>query len=84
MVPSTMHFFDQQGELIASTHSISLNNLPNALKTNLQKEMKTYWISDLIVMTTKDGESYFVQLEYAGSKIIKQSSGNKWIVYKNL
>ena len=76
-------FFDQQGELVATTHAISINDLPKGLKLSLQEEMKTYWISDLIVMSTKEGESYFVQLEYAGSKIIKQSTGNKWITYKN-
>lgn len=77
-------FFDQQGELVATTHAVSLNDLPKGLKVSLQEEMKTYWISDLIVMSTNSGDSYFVQLEYAGTKIIKQSTGNKWMTYKTL
>ena len=77
-------FFDNSGDLVATTHAISLKDLPKGLKSSLQEEMKTYWISDLIVMSTKEGDKYFVQLEYAGSKIIKQASGNKWHTYKNL
>lgn len=77
-------FFDNGGDLVATTHAISLKNLPKGLQASLQKEMKNYWISDLIVMSTKEGKNYYVQLEYAGTKVIKQAFGNKWVAYKNL
>ena len=77
-------FFDNDGELVATTQSISLTDLPKGLQASLKEELKAYWISDLIVMSTKEGERYYVQLEFAGSKIIKQASGNKWTTYKIL
>ena len=72
-------FFDGV-ELIATTRSISVNELPKGLKENLKNELNGSWVRDLVVMTTPVGsEEYFVQLENAYTKTIKQSAGNKWV-----
>lgn len=72
-------FFTQDGEWIATTSNISLEQLPKALQENLKKEMNDFWITDLIIMSTGSGDTYYVQLENADSKSIKQSvSGKRW------
>ncbi len=72
-------FFTQDGEWIATTRNISLEQLPKALKENLKNEMNDFWITDLIIMSTGSGDTYYVQLENADSKLIKQSvSGKRW------
>ncbi len=72
-------FFTQDGEWIATTRNIPLEQLPKALKENLKNEMNDFWITDLIIMSTGSGDTYYVQLENADSKLIKQSvSGKRW------
>ncbi len=74
-------FFDGKA-LIAITRSILADELPKKLKASLKEELNNFWITDLIIMTTKDGDNYYyVQLENASSKIVKQASGNKWTMY---
>lgn len=75
-------FFDG-AELIATTRNISVNDLPKALKENLKGELNGFWVTDLVIMTTKEGdEFYYTQLENADAKTIKQSVGNKWVSTK--
>ena len=75
-------FFTERGEWIASIRNISSEELPKELKSSLKEALQHSWITDLIVMTTEEGTSYYVQLQNADTKIIRQSVGDKkWKSY---
>ena len=78
-------FFTERGEWIATARNISSEELPKELKASLKEALQHSWITDLIVITTEEGTSYFVQLQSADNKIIKQSvGGKKWKSYTAL
>ena len=75
-------FFTARGEWIATTRNISSEELPKDLKHSLKEVLQHSWITDLVVMDTEEGTSYFVQLQNADTKIIRQSVGDKkWKSY---
>jgi hypothetical protein len=75
-------FFTFSGDLVASTRNVSSDELPKGLRQSLNEEMKDSWITGLVMMSTKEGDTYFVQLENATNKVIKKSVGNKkWSAY---
>lgn len=78
-------FFTERGEWIATVRNISSEELPGELKSSLKESLQHSWITDLIVMTTEEGTSYYVQLQNADTKIIRQSvGGKKWKSYTAL
>jgi hypothetical protein len=78
-------FFTERGEWIATVRNISSEELPKELKASLKENLQNSWITDLIVMTTEEGSSYYVQLQTADTKIIRQSVGDKkWKSYTTL
>jgi hypothetical protein len=78
-------FFTERGEWIATARNISSAELPKELKASLKEALQHSWITDLIVMTTDEGTSYYVQLENADTKTIRQSvNDKKWKSYTAL
>ena len=78
-------FFTERGEWIATARNISSEELPKELRASLKEPMQHSWITDLVVMTTEEGTSYYVQLQNADTKIIRQSvSDKKWKSYTAL
>lgn len=78
-------FFTERGEWIATVRNISSEELPIVLKASLKENLQHSWITDLIVMTTDEGTTYYVQLQNADAKIIRQSVGDKkWKYYTSL
>jgi hypothetical protein len=75
-------FYNQAGELVAVTKHVSVDELPQATAEALKKELNNGWLSELFVMSTSEGESYFANIETAGSATILHAyKGRKWNVY---
>jgi hypothetical protein len=76
-------FFNGEAELIAVTKNISTAELPEGLRSQLQKELSNAWISELFVMSTNEGDQYYVNLEGAHSrKILKSENNKKWSLFE--
>jgi hypothetical protein len=76
-------FYDENGKSVSVSRNIQTSELPLFLQTNLSKEYKGFWISDLFEYTTVDNNKYYVTLENANKKIILESMDNNyWSVFK--
>jgi hypothetical protein len=78
----TSAFYNADGDLIAVTQNVSLLQLPKALQTNLKKELKNAWITDLFVVNIEGMNSYYVQIENADTKVLLKSAGTKWMTHQ--
>jgi hypothetical protein len=63
------------------THNILSDQLPATLLTDIRKDYKDYWISDLYEETDNKKPSYHITLENA-DQIVKLSSDDskRWVV----
>ncbi|MBA2330558.1 MAG: hypothetical protein H0V91_13180 [Flavisolibacter sp.] len=76
-------FFSADGELVAMTKNVSVNQLPLMLQTELKKQTAKYWITELFELSNEEGTSYYVTLENADEKVVLHSVSNKnWNKYK--
>ena len=76
-------FYNTEGELVALTRSITVYQLPIVLQTSLKKEHQNYWISDLFEVANDQGNTYYVTIENADTKIVlKSNSTYGWSTYK--
>ena len=77
----TAAYYNTDGDLVATTRNISSSELPSQLRKGLLKELKNHWITELFVMTTTEGSTYYVNLEDANTKVVmKSANGKKWTV----
>jgi hypothetical protein len=78
-------FFCSDGELIALTRNITTFQLPIVLQSELRKNYSSYWISELFEVANDQGNTYYVTLETADSKIVlKSNSTYNWSTYKKM
>jgi hypothetical protein len=76
-------YYSEEGELIAVSRNLSVNQLPINLQTELKKEHGQLWISDLFEVAADNDTSYFVTLQSADQTITLKSNGaDGWFVYK--
>ncbi|MCW3116703.1 MAG: hypothetical protein JWM28_785 [Chitinophagaceae bacterium] len=76
-------FYNKDGDLMGLTRNIPSSQLPVRLQAGLNKNYKSFWISDLFEVSNTDGTSYYVTLENGDNKIVlKSSAGNDWSTYK--
>jgi hypothetical protein len=78
----TSAFYNLDGDLVAVTKNVSLVQLPKVLQTNLKKELKNTWITELFVVNVEGVNTYYVQIENADTKTLLQSAGTKWMTYQ--
>ncbi len=75
-------YYNVDGSLVAVTRNVSSLELPKALQAGLKGELKGSWISELFVVTTEEGDTYYVRLEDRGvQKTLKSEHLEKWIGY---
>jgi hypothetical protein len=78
-------YYDEEGLWVTVVRNVSVNELPSALKAATKKQLKNYWISDLVLMTGANGKGYYVTFENAMNKVIMRSVNNrKWTVFQNI
>jgi hypothetical protein len=76
-------FYDEAGNLIATTRNISSMQLPITLQANLRNEYSSYWISDLFELTNTEGTTYYMTLQNNDTKLIlKASSHKEWSLFQ--
>lgn len=76
-------YYSQTGDLMAITRNVLSNQLPINLLSNLKKDYRAYWISDLFEISTSTDASYYVTLQSAEHTMILKSNGiSGWEVYK--
>jgi hypothetical protein len=76
-------YYNFNGDLMGLTRNISSLDLPLGLQTELKKNYKGYWISDLFEVSNQEGTNYYITLEKADETLILEAgSYGKWSVYK--
>ena len=69
-------FYNEEGELIATTRNFTSLQLPITLQASLKKDHAGFWITDLFEVTTQASTEYYVTLENAEQKVILKASPN--------
>ncbi|MGN6164592.1 MAG: hypothetical protein ACTHOF_08630 [Flavisolibacter sp.] len=77
-------YYDADGSLLALTKNISSTQLPLLLGKSLKENYEGYWISALVEVSTQFETTYYATLETADSKVILQSTQNRWSVDKKI
>jgi hypothetical protein len=78
-------FYNQEGDLVAVTKHISIDELPQATAEALKSELNEGWISELFVMSTDEGDSYYAKIESAGTATVLHTfKGKKWNVFDKM
>jgi hypothetical protein len=75
-------FFTAQGELMGVPRNLTSLELPVTLQASLRKDYGEFWISNLFEISNADGTHYYITLEKADSKVILNSAGSDWKLYK--
>lgn len=70
-------FYDDKGELIATTRNVPSSQLPLLLQAELKTEYQDYWITDLFELTNGEGTQYYVTLENADEKLVLKAQPSK-------
>jgi len=76
-------YYSENGELLAVTRNILSSQLPVSLLMSLKEDYNGYWITELFELSGDGGDSYYVSLENADSKIVLRSNGEYWEEYSN-
>ena len=78
-------FYNTDGSMVAVTQNVSSLELPKELKASLKKELNDGYISDLFMMSSSVGITYYVTVENADTKLVmKSSNGKKWSVFQKV
>lgn len=78
-------YYNNEGGLVAITRQVSPSNLPAKLQAALRSELAGRWITELFVMETEKGSSWFVTLQNADEKLVLQSEqGRPWTRYQSI
>jgi hypothetical protein len=76
-------YYAADGNWLGTSRNISVTELLPKTRGYLRKEMKRAWVSDLIVLSTNEGDVYFATLESADTKkVVKSDNGRKWSEYQ--
>jgi hypothetical protein len=78
-------YYSPEGELMGLTRYISPADLPLTLQSDLKKNYRDHWISDLFEVSNSEGTTYYITLEDAETKLVlKASNGKNWSGYKKV
>jgi hypothetical protein len=76
-------YYSNGGSLLGVTRNITANQLPLALLSDIKKNHKNTWISDLFEVTTNDETSYYITLQDADQTLVLKSvGGTGWTNFK--
>ena len=77
-------YYSQEAELLGVVRYFSPTQLPYYLQSCLKQNYKSFWITNLLELSTDNGFSYYIILENADRKIIlKSRNGRNWKIYKS-
>ena len=76
-------YYGEEGNLVAVSRNITSNQLPIGLLTELKKNYREYWISDLFEIAMNNETAYYITLETGDYTLVMKSNGNSsWDVFK--
>jgi hypothetical protein len=76
-------YYSNSGELLGITRNLTTSQLPINLMTDIKKNHKNAWITDLFEVTANDETNYYVTLEDADQTVVLKSTGSYgWSTYK--
>jgi hypothetical protein len=76
-------YYSEAGSLLALTRNITSNQLPIGLLTELKKNHREYWISDLFEIAMNNETAYYITLETGDyTLVMKSNGGSGWDVFK--
>ena len=76
-------YYSNAGELLGITRNLTTSQLPINLMTDIKKNHKNAWITDLFEITTNDETNYYITLEDADQTVVLKSAGSYgWSTYK--
>ena len=78
-------FYNPSGELVASSRDVSLEQIPMALKYDLEKNFDGYKVTSLFEVDNKDGITYYATVNNIKSQFILEStSSGDWVSHKRI
>jgi hypothetical protein len=76
-------YYSNAGELLGITRNLTTSQLPINLMTDIKKNHKNAWITDLFEITANDETNYYVTLEDADQTVVLKSTGSYgWSTFK--
>ena len=74
-------FYSLDGELIAVSKKITIDQLPIILLKKAKEKIGSYHVSSIFELSTDRGIEYFISVENGNDKKIFKNSGYTWIRY---
>jgi len=75
-------YYSQEGDLIAVVRNILSDHLPILLQSDLKRQYREFWVTDLFEMATDEQSTYYVTIESADQTLVLRSSGEGWTLFK--
>ncbi|MHA4843151.1 hypothetical protein ACX0G7_03250 [Flavitalea antarctica] len=76
-------YYTNTGELLGITRNLTTSQLPINLLTDIKKNYKNAWITDLFEVTANDETEYYITLEDADQTVVLKSTGSYgWFTFK--
>lgn len=76
-------YFSEDGEQLAVTRNIKVDQLPITLANDLQQGYHQYWLTDLFEVSAKGQTSYYATIHSATHvTILKAEGATSWMVFK--
>jgi hypothetical protein len=75
-------YYNENAEFMGVVRNLLSIELPIGLQLSLKKDYDNFWISDLFEYARKEESGYFVTIENTDTKIVLQSDGGAWKLYK--
>ena len=76
-------YYSNAGELLGITRNLTASQLPINLMTEVKKNHKNAWITDLFEVTTNDETNYYITLEDGDQTVVLKSTGSYgWTTFK--
>ena len=79
----TIAFFSpKDGSLVATSHYLSVQDLPRELHRSLKPHMATGKLVELFEVEGNDSFNYYAAIQNGDKTTIFKSTGTSWVVYK--
>ena len=76
-------YYSNAGELLGITRNLTTSQLPINLMTEVKKNHKNAWITDLFEVTTNEETNYYITLEDGDQTVVLKSTGSYgWTTFK--
>jgi hypothetical protein len=75
-------YYTEAGSLIAVSRNITSTQLPIGLLTELKKNYREYWISDLFEIAMNNETAYYITIQNGDYSLVMKSNGTNWEMFK--